>query len=205
MQDSARYTYRPLDKQRMEIRLLVVLPALQSPTLPVACTIQHTFLSEKPVVEYETISYLWGDPTPRCQIAVDGCRLDVPQSAEDVLRRMRYEDRPRALWIDAVCINQTDIDERSEQVAIMAEIYSRCICCLVWLGCGSRPRAAATAVTAVLQNAREQSDDFRNFLEGTHDVTGALLYSSTGISAQFDSEPLLELFASSWFQRLWVR
>lgn len=39
------------------------------------------------------------------------------------LRALRHEDRERVLWVDAVCINQDDNDEKSKQVRIMRDIY----------------------------------------------------------------------------------
>lgn len=116
-----------------------------------------------------------------------------------------YEDRPRKLWIDSVCINQADIDEQSAQVAIMAQIFSQCVCCLVWLRRWRRPRATAAAVKAVLQDAREESDDFSSFFERTTDVTGRILLSQTGTSAQYSSKALQKFFRTSGCERLWVR
>ena len=53
------------------------------------------------------------------------------------LRRLRYPQRLRVLWIDQVCINQSDIQERSAQVSIMRDVYSQAFQVLVWLGDGS--------------------------------------------------------------------
>ena len=50
------------------------------------------------------------------------------------LKALRDKKRPRILWIDALCINQSDIEERSSQVAFMSSVYSRAVRVIVWLG-----------------------------------------------------------------------
>ena len=50
------------------------------------------------------------------------------------LRRLRDPAVSRILWIDAICINQSDKNEKSHQVAMMGEIYSSCQKAIVWLG-----------------------------------------------------------------------
>lgn len=50
------------------------------------------------------------------------------------MRRLRYTDRERLLWIDALCINQNDIEERNEHINRMAEIYQRADGVCIWLG-----------------------------------------------------------------------
>ncbi len=113
--------YRPLKSESKEIRVLLVGPG--DDVQPVHCTIVYISLTDDARQSFETISYTWGDPKLRSTIYVDGHRLDVPASGERVLRRMRHSDRPRLLWLDAVSINQADLDERSQQVTIMHEIY----------------------------------------------------------------------------------
>lgn len=55
-------------------------------------------------------------------------------SFRDVCLRFRLPDRVRLLWIDAVCINQHDQDEKSRQIPFMGQIYSGAFRVLVWLG-----------------------------------------------------------------------
>ena len=40
-------------------------------------------------------------------------------------------------WIDALCINQNDIDERNEQVKRMRDMYKQAFITLIWLGQGA--------------------------------------------------------------------
>lgn len=98
-----------------EIRLLYVDPATHDS--PLVCSLETVKLLAADPVFYETISYCWGS-VETTQIVIDGAYCDVPGNAAKVLRHFRcgpYEEQ-RILWIDAVCINQADIEERSHQV-----------------------------------------------------------------------------------------
>lgn len=50
------------------------------------------------------------------------------------LRYLRETDSRRILWVDAICINQKDFNERGHQVGIMRDIYSKAPQVLIWLG-----------------------------------------------------------------------
>lgn len=83
---------------------------------------------------YETISYCWGDISQRETIIVSGSTVGVHRNSVEALRRTRYEHEGRMVWIDAICINQNDVEERNQQVSMMGEIYRtgwRNLICLV--------------------------------------------------------------------------
>jgi len=67
-------------------------------------------------------------------IICDNQKVSVGQELYDALRRLRLTDRPRLIWIDALCINQHDINERNAQVTHMREIYSKADHVLIWVG-----------------------------------------------------------------------
>src|SRR6266536_764396 len=50
------------------------------------------------------------------------------------LRHLRLKDIARTMWVDAICIDQSNIDERGHQVALMTKIYSLAKCDLLWIG-----------------------------------------------------------------------
>ncbi|KAI0537911.1 heterokaryon incompatibility protein-domain-containing protein [Xylaria digitata] len=114
--------------------------------------------------EYLALSYTWGDPTPdqpklpaafikqadvpseesdyqapeKCYreatLALNGHEFPITHNLALALRYLRSASHPLTLWVDAVCINQADIDERNSQVALMALIYSRAAAVVTWLG-----------------------------------------------------------------------
>ncbi|KAF2208887.1 hypothetical protein CERZMDRAFT_8174, partial [Cercospora zeae-maydis SCOH1-5] len=58
----------------------------------------------------------------------------IKKTLRDALRRLRKRSDPRALWIDAICINQIDAQEKSSQLALLGRIYSNAAEVLIWLG-----------------------------------------------------------------------
>jgi hypothetical protein len=83
---------------------------------------------------YEAISYVWGAPEFIKQIACGTSSIKITRSCSYALHHLRLEDKSRILWIDACCINQESRRERSQQVGMMGDIYSKAKCTLVWLG-----------------------------------------------------------------------
>ncbi len=78
-------------------------------------------LSEE--LRYEAVSYCWGDPQDVRMITCNRQQLRVLAEFEVALRNMRYSDRPRMLWADAICINQSDLAEKESQVQLMQRIF----------------------------------------------------------------------------------
>ena len=94
---------------------------------------------------YAALSYSWGmdkdgDVTLSRLISMSGKTLAITQNLFEGLRRIRDQVVSKRIWIDAVCINQDDIAERSAQVAQMAEVYSCATHTIIWLGEGESER-----------------------------------------------------------------
>ena len=85
-------------------------------------------------ITFEAISYTWGSSNNRVGIDWDEESVPGTRNCDQVLRRLRLPNAPRILWIDALCINQLDIDERNQQVQIMGQIYQTAERVLIWLG-----------------------------------------------------------------------
>lgn len=83
---------------------------------------------------YEALSYMWGPDEIYDSIRVNDCDYAVRRNLWYALHYLRQLDKPRTLWIDAICIDQSNIPERGMQVSIMASIYWRASQVLVWLG-----------------------------------------------------------------------
>lgn len=199
-----RFSYTPLNAERKEIRLLTVHATFSGPTDTLRCTIEHASLFDSP--QYETISYCWGDKSRTSYIILEGCIFDVPESAQSALRRMRHPDRDRRLWIDAVCINQKDPEERGHQVALMYDVYRNTTMNLIWLGDEPDETAqhAITAIQSVIWQIRRETDDYVKFKRLMYDDRDFPQYSEPPLIIDFELQPLLELFARPWFRRLWV-
>ncbi|KAK3068047.1 hypothetical protein LTR53_014679 [Teratosphaeriaceae sp. CCFEE 6253] len=125
--------YQPLGAGTRQIRILILRESGYLDD-PLVCDLEHMILTDPSHTEYETISYCWGDESLRSTVQIQSRLIDVPASSAQSLRRMRLPDKSRVLWIDALCINQKDLAEKSAQVAIMGEIYARGKGNLIYLG-----------------------------------------------------------------------
>ncbi|KAH0538830.1 hypothetical protein FGG08_004606 [Glutinoglossum americanum] len=124
------YEYTPLDASKHEIRLLELLPG-DSEDIP-HCRLTHTSLDHEP--QYVALSYAWGDPNNRDTILLDGRPFRVTRNLDIALRNLRGQGLTERLWVDALCINQNDLAERSQQVQLMRMIYQSASSVFAWLG-----------------------------------------------------------------------
>jgi hypothetical protein len=87
--------------------------------------------------DYAALSYVWGDPTPTQQIVVNGKTTLVGRNLEVALRALSkqpvFQDGLK-LWVDAICINQDDCQERGHQIRKMRDIYGNAQIVIAWLG-----------------------------------------------------------------------
>jgi hypothetical protein len=87
--------------------------------------------------EYTALSYTWGNDTPLRTILIKGKQFEITTNLHDALTELRQEHKPVRLWIDALCINQKDDSEKSEQVIQMVDIYKAATSVFAWLGCAA--------------------------------------------------------------------
>ncbi|KAH8658305.1 heterokaryon incompatibility protein-domain-containing protein [Xylariales sp. PMI_506] len=120
----------PLNRNRREIRRLALLP--KSAGSAIVCSCETVSLLDDP--DYEALSYVWGDASSQDTITFGGSTVSVTANLAAALSHLRLADQPRLLWIDALCINQSSPDEKSQQVLMMGDIYKGARPVLVWLG-----------------------------------------------------------------------
>jgi hypothetical protein len=130
MQDEI-FIYNSLDRNVKQIRLLALQPCA-NPTTRIECKILNAKLSDEP--EYEALSYMWGDEADPQIIKIDGKEHQIRHNLWLALLQLRLTKEERILWIDAVCINQNDIEERNHQVGLMSFIYRQAYHVIAWLG-----------------------------------------------------------------------
>lgn len=136
------YQYTSLTPDLSEIRLVTLAPGPFE--ADIECQLHHELLSSKPI--YEALSYTWGDLDNVTEILLGQRRFKVTTNLEIALRYLRHEKEARTLWVDAICINQADLEERSQQVLLMREIYSVAATVLAWTGEASDDSDGAMAV-----------------------------------------------------------
>ena len=201
------------------IRLLEVLPSTDEKD-PVSTRLFTADLDSNDHPQYEAVSYAWGEMSSegqKCHIYVNGYKRAVTPNLLSSLSCLRHHRYPKILWIDSICINQADDEERSQQVGLMARIYAEAHRVLVYLG-PSTP--LSTSFFSILQHLAEDADDDageeshhdhgHNYDHG-HDYAD---YQNRNADPMFwkkchDSGPdliegFIELCTRTWWTRIWV-
>ncbi|KAE9371638.1 hypothetical protein N431DRAFT_545839 [Stipitochalara longipes BDJ] len=113
---SKPYKYAPLDENKQEIRLLTLLPGQFSSEIRICLEVAQFTKDEVP--RFEAVSYTWGSAENPVDIFIGQSgnkTLSVTQNLAEALPYFRFEDKPRVLWIDAICVNQQNLEERGMQ------------------------------------------------------------------------------------------
>lgn len=131
--NSNPYQYRPLEGPNA-LRLVGIQSALNFDQ-PLELTIFHACLDDSPL--YAALSYEWNNERPWRLIDCNGSSsILVTSNCHNALRRLRRKKNVQILWVDAICINQADTQERNSQVSMMIDIYRSANRTFVWLGDG---------------------------------------------------------------------
>ncbi|KAG8162745.1 hypothetical protein KVR01_007223 [Diaporthe batatas] len=154
--------------------------------------------------KFEAISYVWGRPKKSRVIIIDGQLLRITRSLRRALLQTRLPDRPRRLWADGICINQSDDTEKGHQVAAMGRIYTASQRTLICLGMKGQEHAQQAAglvdeVNLMIQNVRKDP----NFLS----KPGSFPFPTKNDTIVVDSHRRLGwnvMLDHPWFRRGWV-
>lgn len=128
--DWRQLLYQPLDASNKNIRVLKISPA-QSVEAELTCTLHTVYLSD---VRFAAVSYVWGTSGRTRLMKLNGHTVPIGRNAHAALRHIRHMVDIEYVWIDSLCINQADTDERGEQVALMGDIYSKAEPVYLWTG-----------------------------------------------------------------------
>jgi len=193
--------YYPLPT-KTSIRLVNLWPSKQHDD-QIVCQFRIADLRDNP--KYYALSYTWGAPNPAVKIICNEQPIDVTPSLAAALRRLRYEDYQHLLWVDAICINQSDQEERSLQVAMMKEIYDSASHVYIWLGeeekgVDKRVRHMLEYITFGYRLDVEIFEGKVPFIPPSTELTRSrrLKFDSAGWAA------LVKFFSHPWFKRIWV-
>jgi len=114
------------------IRLIQIHPS-DNEIAPVVCSTRIVYIEG--AREYAALSYMWGDPTPVAEITIDGKIMLVGRNCLYALwQRRKFQTSGAWTWIDSICIDQDDDDEKSQQVSVMGAIYEGAARVVVSLG-----------------------------------------------------------------------
>lgn len=205
----SEYAYEPIDFSGPAIRLLRLCRGTGS---EIACELFQASLCERDdSISYEALSYTWGLPDVRENIVVNGRPLSVTVNLYLALQQLRQRDEDRILWIDAVCINQKNLKERSHQVQQMGEIYKQADRVVFWLGSGTDETNVFMKSMELLQkqSIRQQcrswnrEDDRWKTLWGEIQLELSFSYEKSNLE-DLQRQGLKILLDRPWFRRVWI-
>lgn len=225
---TGNFSYTPLSPG--EFRLVKLVWQAQDPDAPVrtiSVSLEHYSLDHPPA--YAALSYTWGAPCAGCSpewddpnatlnISVNGKDFGVRWNlAAALLRLCSGEELSeyQLIWIDAICIDQLNIQERNSGVRTMKDIYSTATCTFIWLGSDHHNNSAVglKALQALAQvwtgrspEAHELYTKFETRQEGELDIASIQSLNSevTDAVTEEQLEAVLSLFTRRWMSRAWV-
>ncbi|KAI1485758.1 HET-domain-containing protein [Biscogniauxia mediterranea] len=132
-QRSPAYPYRNLGDN--DIRLLKIVPGKYDDQIE--CLLDQVPLDSSP--HFYSLSYVWGNASKTMPILLEGRPFDITINLYAALHQMRALDNEMEylytyIWVDAICINQQDVEEKSRQVPRISDIYAESIQVIIWLG-----------------------------------------------------------------------
>jgi hypothetical protein len=208
MDSSGEFVSQYLDMTRDEIRLLMLQPGIGRGLLQCSLTSiclpgkkGSISISQSPgscssPPAYEALSYVWKDLPGHQEISINQIKHEITSNLAEALYHLRFPAHQRILWVDAICINQGDPQERSHQVQLMREIYRHASEVAIWLGPASKTSDQA------IQDLKSLGED--NHLDdhpffGSQNAVGKWQTSEAN-----RIQPLNTLLERAYFSRIWV-
>ena len=142
--------------------------------------------------KYEALSYTWGTEKATSVIQIyageEIYKVSITPSLASALRQLRLPDGPRLLWIDQLCINQSDHSEKTSQVPNMASIYNEAFNVCVWLG----------------DDTKNNAEIALRFIKRILDLDEFERLVVESVEFAEDWKALFDLMTRPWFSRRWV-
>jgi hypothetical protein len=151
----------------------------------------HVSIDSEDLPPYTALSYVWGARGPnKYKISIHGSILEITPNLHGALRTIeKLEDiSSQWLWIDAICIDQNDLEERAAQVKLMRDLYSRARRTIAYLGPEDDGAEIALSWMERLGAAYPNLDQIQWFIDGA-------------VGSQYDTEwkSLNSLFGRQWW------
>ena len=161
-------------------------------------TLHATSYTSGMPVWYTALSYVWGNPALVTTMICNGKKFPITQNLELALHRLRRSDVSIMLWVDQICINQDDLQEKGQQVILMSTIYQRAWSTLVWLGEEADNSDDAIDTLLTTKTALQYYQDGK--APNAEDFERLFLPASDSPKWQ----ELGKLMRRPWFQRIWI-
>ena len=198
---STEYIYKSLESPS-NFRVLGIEPGIYGSDIH--CSLREVQSGHGTI--YTTISYVWGEPKFPCKVfCTDSDNnigvLRVTENLHAALQKIRQVDQPMTVWADAICINQADLDERSQQVLLMQKIYSESLRLIIWLGeNGDLYGAAFDYISYVLEKFEYPPGPTLGDSHAVKSLIKDVYFKLTDeVLSSYDL-----FFGNSWFRRTWT-
>ncbi|SPO04164.1 uncharacterized protein DNG_06847 [Cephalotrichum gorgonifer] len=198
------FQYGPLSGPQ-NIRVLELHPALKA-TQPIQCSFREISLQDDTAsLTYEALSYTWGSPQGTQPIQCEGGEILVTPNCEQALLHLRQKFKPRNLWIDAICINQQDTQEKNQQVTMMGDIYRSAGRTILWLGKETDPE-----LLGVLRRAKRYGNAYQGVRRAFRKIRPDTSlpynerYFETQILSTAETARVVRICSNEWFRRMWT-
>lgn len=185
------------------IRLLTIKPGNAAD--PLELYLRTFSLNTSPV--YEAISYCWGDASLTNIVLCDEHEVSITTSLFEALGELRQVAESRTIWADALCIDQTNVDDKTQQVQLFHRIYSQATRTVIWLGPdeldpGWSLRDAGKLIQEGLAFAR--SFTVHPDSQASGNAVAQRLEDSPPSLLDYDWRFLKAIFRRPWFGRKWI-
>ena len=160
----------------------------------------HAMSLEDQGREYDALSYCWGGSDRNSHMTINGHRFPITESLANALRTLRSAAR-NFIWIDQICIDQSDGIEKADQVRLMTQIYSSCRICFCYLG-EEDDRTHTALIKAAYLNS--QDNDVPVLLKAPVQLPLDFTKDENLIATEDDGIALYQLFNRSYFSRRWI-
>ncbi|KAK4454877.1 heterokaryon incompatibility protein-domain-containing protein [Podospora aff. communis PSN243] len=207
--DLPLYTYQPLDLATNTIRILRIFKGHGKD--PIHGELIESLLGEDEGLQYEALSYTWGESGNKpFTIELGDKRKHVTENLYEALHQLRRADKDRWLWVDSICIDQENSDEKPHQVSHLRHIYDQADRVLVWLGSSTDDTDLLMDLMVELDTRARKNIKYRKD-ESTAWLEEWVALSSSNEGGQMQNElnnrrrdALGEIFARAWFRRVWI-
>lgn len=185
----SKYVYTALGKR--QIRVLKITP--QSEIL-LKCTLETISLDEQSRESYEAVSYRWpaGNQEAVYPILIGDNHFLVAKTVLKLLRGVQDASRTKTIWIDYLCINQADEEEKKTQIPLMRDVYRGAQGVIAWFGDSREGMGAITILKQMAAAGQPAKEELHHMIHGLFPFE---LYSW---------QKVIEFLRHEYFTRMWM-
>ena len=184
------YQYAPIDLKT------ICLVTIVSTATSISCQVHHHTISDVP--SYCALSYVWGDEEASERMEFNGRTIRISPNLCFGLKALHERTGSQLLWVDAICINQANDQEKAAQVPLMSQIYALAQKVYIWFGPSSDNSDLAMSSLASLNEILSVVDNLEAVDRSSLASHGLPIFDDPIWPA------ITRLYFRKWFTRLWV-